>query len=184
MTYLEKWDYIYQVLGIKDFIYFISSPVIQDHLFGIKLVFIFFTLFFFGAVMYFYANSSYLQQHFVQDTSEFLSWQPYGLRQINRRWAKIVQKTASGNEADLKLAIIEADDVLYEVLEEMGFDGETVEEILQASRQRIPNYEDVMYAHITRNSIVYDPNFVLDPDEARRVLAMYESAIKTLSTQT
>ncbi len=181
MTYLEKWDYIYQVLGIKDFIYFISSPAIQEHLLGIKLVFIAFTIFFFVAVIYFYANSSYLQQQFVQDTSEFLSWQPYGLRMINRRWQKIIKKAEGGNESELKLAIIDADDVLYQVMEELNFDGETFEELLASASKKMPNYQDIVYAHAARNSIVYNPDFALEADEARRILASYENAIKTLS---
>ncbi len=181
MTYLDKWDYIYQVLGIKDFIYFISSPVIQDHLFGIKLVFYFFTIFFFAGVMYFYFNSSYLQQQFVQDTTEFFSWQPYGLREINKRWSRIIKKTESGDPAEFKLAIIEADDVLYQILEEMDYDGETFDDVLAAASRKVPNYEDVVYAHAARNSIVYNPDFTIDMEEAKRILAMYESAIKTLS---
>ena len=182
MNYLEAWDQLYSLLGIKDFIYFISSPVIQDQLFGVRLIFYAFTIFLFGSVIYFYINSSYLQRQFLQDTSEFLSWQPYGLREINKRWNKIIKKTESGSEAEFKLAIIEADDVLYQMLEELDFQGDTFEDVLSAASKKIPNYQDVVHAHQVRNLIVYDADFSLEIDEAKKILATYESVIKNLST--
>ena len=86
---MVTWEQLYDLVGVKDFIYFISSPVIQEQLFGIKLVFIFFAVFFFCAVIYFYINSSYLHYQFLQDVTEFFSWQAYGLIEINRRWRRL-----------------------------------------------------------------------------------------------
>ena len=44
---MVTWEQLYDLLGVREFIYFISSPSIQDQLFGVKLVFIFFAVFFF-----------------------------------------------------------------------------------------------------------------------------------------
>ena len=175
------WEYIYSLLGIRDFIYFIDSPSIQDALFPIKLVFILFTIFFFGAVMYFYINSSYIQYYFLQDTVEFLSWQPYGLRQINKRWQKIVKKIDSGGENEYKLAIIEADDFLYKTLEDKGFEGESFEELLtSASSKILPSYEVILSAHNLRNEVVHNSDYNLDLEMARVILSNYEKAIKNI----
>ncbi|MFI5205914.1 MAG: hypothetical protein ACHQVK_03155, partial [Candidatus Paceibacterales bacterium] len=108
-TMLINWDQIYNYLGVKDFVYFISSPSIQDALFPIKIVFIFFTAFFFCAVIWFYVNSSYIQYKFLQDTTEFLSKETYGLRKVTKNWRKIKKRAESGTDSDIKLAIIEAD---------------------------------------------------------------------------
>ena len=176
------WQQLYSFLGITDFIYFISNPAIQDTLFPIKLVFILFTVFFFCAVIYFYLNSSYLQYQFLQDVSEFFSWQAYGLRSIDKQWKSIVKKTDSGNEKDFKLAVIEADDFLYSVLEDRGFKGETFEELLNsAGRRMLPNLQDILDAHAVRDSIVFNPDYNLDVVDAKRMLANYESVIKNLS---
>ena len=123
------WEQLYELWGIRDFIYFISSPDIQQKLLPVKLVFIAFAIFFFVAVIYFYVRSSYLQRHFLQDTAEFLLWQPYGLQGVNRRWKQIMKKTEFGFDNEYKLALIDADDFLYQVLEERGFKGETFEEL-------------------------------------------------------
>ena len=97
------------------------------------------------------------------------------------RWKKIVKKTSSGQEADYKLAIVEADDFFNQVLLEKGFKGESFEELIQAARKVILNTEDITAAHNLRNSVVYDPDYKLDSEDAKKVLLDYEDAIKTIS---
>src|SRR3989338_2541032 len=163
-----SWIQIYEYLGVTEFIYFISSPIIQEKLFYIKLVFIAFGLFFLVGVFYFYLNSTYLQYQFLQDASEFFSWQPYGLRTINKRWRQIIKKTESRFEDDYKLAIIEADDFLYQVLEEAGFRGESFEELSKSAGARvITNLDTILQAHEIRNSIVYNQDFRIEPETAK-----------------
>lgn len=179
---MVTWEQLYDLLGIRDFIYFISSPSIQDQLFGVKLVFIAFAVFFFCAVIYFYLNSSYLHYQFLQDTAEFLSWQPYGLIEINRRWKKITRKLATGGESDYKLAMIEADEFLHHTLEDRGYKGDTFEELVNHAGQRLlPNFEDLLDAHVVRNAIVYNANYSLDMEKAKKMLSDYENAIKNIS---
>ncbi len=179
---LINWDYLYNLIGIKDFIYFISSPSIQETLFPIKLVFIFFTAFFFCAVIYFYLNSSYLQYQFLQEVTEFFSKESFELKKFNKSWKKIKKRMSSGNEAELKLAVIEADDFLYETLQDMDYDGTTFEELLDAAaKKNLPNREELLQAHQMRNSIVYEPGYKLDASEAKRILSAYETAIKNVS---
>jgi hypothetical protein len=179
---LINWDSIYNYFGIKDFIYFISSPSIQDTLFPLKVVFIFFTAFFFCAVIWFYVNSSYIQYKFLQDVTEFLSKETYGLRKVTKSWKKIKKRVESGSESELKLAIIEADDFLYENLQDMGYVGDSFEEIIDnASKKVLPNYQEVLDAHAIRNAIVYQPDYTLDTENAKRILSIYENTIKNLA---
>lgn len=182
LTTAEKWDLIYNYFGVKDFMYFISSPALQNELLPAKIIFIFFTAFFLCAVIYFYINSSYLRYQFLQDTSEFLSWQPYELRDINKRWKKIVKKTASGAENDYKLTIIEADDFLYQVLQERGSEGDTFEELVHGIAKKIPHdFEDILSHHKIRDSIVHETDYALDLEKAKKILSDYEKAIKDIS---
>ncbi len=176
------WDSIYNLLGIKNFIYFITSPGVQDMLFPMKLVFVAFAVFFFCAVMYFYINSSYVQYQFLQDIVEFFSWQPYGIREINKRWKKIMTKVDSGAESDYNLAIIEADDFLQQILDEKGYEGKTFEELINnAGRNILPNFQEILGFHNVRNSIVHNPNYKLELEEAKKILSVLEKAIKNAS---
>jgi len=174
------WETIYNTFGIRDFIYYISSPSLQDALFPLKMIFILFTIFFLCAVFWFYFNSTYVKYHFAQGAKDFFSFEPFGLREMNKRWDKIMRRTDSGLEPDYKLAIIDADDFLYQTLEDRGYQGETFEELLNnASKKIIVSMEDILEAHSIRNSIVYDPDYTLLIDRAKIILSNYEKAIKS-----
>lgn len=175
------WEILYNFLGIKDFIYYISSPQIQDMLFPIKLVFIFFTLFFLFYVIYFMINSSWLQYKFLEDANEFFSWQAYGQREMSKQWDKIKKRVESGAESDFKLSIIDADDFLAEVLDNRGYDSDDfVNSIQKAGKLIAPILDDVLKAHEIRNSIVYNPDFKITGAEAKKVLDTYQAAINNI----
>jgi len=175
------WETLYNLLGIKDFIYYISSPQIQDMLFPVKLVFVCFAMFFLAGVIYFTVNSSWLQYKFLEDVTEFFSWQSYGLRTISKRWKKIRQKLDTGIEAEYKLAVIEADDFLGEMLEERGFLEKGFEESLKkAGKGMLPNLDEILSSHEVRNSIVYNPDYEINGETVKKILAVYESAINNL----
>jgi hypothetical protein len=172
------WIDFYNFLGIKDFIFYISSPQLQDMLFSVKLVFVCFGMFFLAFVIYFMINSSWLQYKFLEDVTEFFSWQSYGSRGMSKAWNKIKKRADSGTESDCKLAIIDADDFLLGVLDERGYEGKDFEEIIAKAGKLIsPILNDVLGAHEVRNSIVYDPNYNLATEEAKKILNTYESAI-------
>ena len=173
------WETLYNFLGIKEFIYFISSSQIQDMLLPVKLIFIFCSIAFLSMIIYLMMDSTWLKYKFLEDVSEFFSWKAYGQREMQKQWAKVKKRTETGTETDYKLAIIDADDFLAEVLDERGYEGKDFGESLAlAGRLIAPILEEVMQAHETRNSIVYDPDFKLSAEEAKRILNTYEKAIK------
>ena len=175
------WEALYNFFGIKDFIYFISSSQIQDMLFPVKLVFVFCAMFFLAAVIYLMLNSSWLQYKFLEDVTEFFSWQAFGQREMTKQWDRIKKRTESGAESDYKLAVIEADDFLAEVLDNRGYDGEDFENsIKKAGRLIEPILNDVLKAHETRNLIVYNPDYKLPADLAKKILDTYESAVREI----
>jgi len=173
------WESFYNLLGIRDFIYFISSSEIQDMLLPAKIVFILCSLFFLAAVIYFMINSSWLQYKFLEDVSEFFSWKSYGQRELSKQWDKIKKRTESSAESDYKLAIIDADDFLAEVLDNGGYDGNNFQEsIKKAGRLIAPILNEVLEAHEVRNSIVYDPDYKLSAEQAKKILETYELAAR------
>ncbi len=171
------WEILYNALGIKDFIYFISSSQIQDMLFPVKLVFVLCSALFLILVVYFMLNSSWLQYKFLEDVTEFFSWQAFGQREMSKQWSKIKKRTDSGAESDYKLAIIDADDFLLEVLDNRGYDGDSFESgIKDAGRLIAPILDDLLHAHDVRNSIVYNPDYKLSVVDAKKILETYEAA--------
>jgi len=130
-------------------------------------------------VLYFYVNSSYLTYLFFQDVVDFFSWQSYNIKALNKRLKKIIKKTELGTESGYKLAIAEADDLLWQILEDKGYEGETFEQLIENTSRKVRiNAEDILQAHAMRNSIVYDPQYKLESEKAKKTLADYEKAIK------
>lgn len=178
-----NWESLYNLFGIKDFIYYISSSQLQEMLFPVRLVFIFFSVFFLAFVIYFMLNSSWLQYKFLEDVTEFFSWQAYGAREISKRLDKIKKRIDEGGESEMKLALIDADDFLEETLDDRGYEGKSFEEMLNKAEALIkPIFKDVQKAHEARNSIVYDPNYKLSKEDAKRMMDVYEKAISGIGT--
>jgi len=180
---IMSWEQLYNLLGIKDFIYFVSSPQLQDMLFPVKLVFAAFAMFFLVFVIYLMLNSSWLQYKFLEDVTEFFSWQAYGVREITKRWNKIKSRLDTGIEEDFKLAIIDAEDFFVETLEKSGYEGKGFKDSLQKAGRLLSSMsDDLIKAHEVRNSIVYDPDFKLSADQAKKTLSVFESAINAVGS--
>lgn len=117
----------------------------------------------------------------MQDMSEFFSWQAYGLREVNKKWKVIIKKIGSGSEKNYKLAIVEADDFLYEEMQDAEFKGGTFEEMAESAGKRVmTNWQDVLEAHKVRNLIVHEINYKLDLLQAKKMLDDYNKAIKSI----
>jgi hypothetical protein len=176
-----SWEQLYNLLRIRDFIYFVSAPELQDALFPAKLVFVAFAMFFLAYVIYFMINSSWLQYKFLEDTTEFFSWQAFGVREMEKQWARIKKRAESGTDSDYKLAVIDADDFLLEVLENRGYEGKDFQESVEkASKLLGPLAKEVLSAHQIRDSIVYNPDQKISTDEYKKMLDTYEVAAKTI----
>ena len=177
---MDFWESIYSLLGIKDFIYFISSPQLQDALFPVKLIFISFGMFFLAGVIYFMLTSSWLQYKFLEDVTEFVSWKAAGLKEISRRWGRIQKRADTGLQSEFKLAIIEADDFLTEMMEDRGFTGNNFEELAKSAGVIFPNLDEIMEVHKTRNSIVYEPDYKTDQAKTREMLFLINAWDRSL----
>ncbi|MDP4007076.1 MAG: hypothetical protein Q8P55_00565 [bacterium] len=131
--------------------------------------------------LYILARTMWLKFSLLFDLTEFFTFRPYGLRRMTGKWQKIQQRLGTANEAEYKLAIIEADGLLNDILLRMGFRGETLGDRLKTLTPAIiPNLNDVWQAHQTRNNVVHDPDYRLPLGEAQKTLAIYEQAFGNL----
>lgn len=98
----------------------------------------------------------------------------------NERWTTVEKLFISSNEADWRLAIIEADAMLEDLLIHMGFEGESVSERLkQAQPQSFPMLDYAWQAHRIRNRIAHDGlNYHLTQSDAWRVYKMFEGVFR------
>ena len=98
------------------------------------------------------------------------------------RYQEINKKVVSNNPSDWKIAVIEADKLFDETLQKKGFSGESLGERL---KNMVPGdlpdlYEDVWEAHKIRNQIVHEPDFELSQANARKIVGVFERAMKKM----
>ncbi len=93
----------------------------------------------------------------------------------NEKWQDIESKINSANPSDWRLAILEADIVLFEMLEQMGLPGETLgEKLKSADSSFFGTIQEAWGAHKIRNVIAHEGSgYALSYNEARRAIDLY-----------
>lgn len=95
---------------------------------------------------------------------------------VNEKWQKVLVHINSVNPSDWKLAILECDIMLGEILEKMGYMQESIGEKLKVIEPSdFTNIEAAWEAHKIRNAIAHEgSDFMINEREAKRVIGLYE----------
>ncbi len=171
---------------MENIISYLLSPELIPSPFGeiisvLRIVFLIVSLILFLVIVGILLRTQWLNRRFFENITEFMSFKPYEANKLLKDWEKINKRLESGSEAEYKLAIIEADSMLDDVLKRMGHTQETVEEKLESVKfSEIKNMDDLKQSRRTRNSVVHDPDYKLTLDKAREVLKVYENVFKDL----
>lgn len=99
------------------------------------------------------------------------------------QWQTVLDLVNSENPAEWKLAILEADNMLDEILEEQGYLGETLADKLKAmTPTRIASYNEIWEAHKVRNQIAHGGAVEMDLTKkmARDAVVQFGNAFKEL----
>lgn len=156
----------------------ITSPTF---LLYIKIIFIIIGALFLLGIIALLLNNSWLKRRFLEDWTEFFIYRPFGVKKTFKQWAKVLKRLDTGKEADYKLAVIEADGLLNDILKKMEYKGETMAKILeQINATILPNIEEIWEVHKIRNNVVHDPDYELSLEQARKILEIYEKSFRTL----
>ena len=97
-----------------------------------------------------------------------------------RRWNRILEQANSSNPESWRLAILEADIMLNELLDLQGYKGETIaDKMKQVDRAQFNSIDDAWEAHKIRNRIAHEGTTMsLSSRELREVIARYERVFK------
>ena len=156
----------------------ITSPTF---IFYLKVAFIVIGALFLLIIIFLLLKNSWLKRRFLEDWTEFFIYRPFGVKKTFKQWVKVLKRLETGKEADYKLAVIEADGLLNDILKKMGYKGETMAKILeQLDATILPNIEQIWKVHKIRNNVVHDPDYELSLEQARKILGIYEKTFRTL----
>lgn len=103
-------------------------------------------------------------------------------KQKNVRWERVDKYMTSLNPSDWKIAILEADNILDEIVERMGYKGETLGERMKAIEPSdFPYLEEAWAAHKFRNELAHRGMDVpLSRSDAERTINVYHRVFKAL----
>lgn len=113
-------------------------------------------------------------------TSENVIDDQKSTNQIYERWQDILKHSESENPSDWRFAIIEADILLDELLDQLRLPGNTIGDKLKAVEPSdFLTLDNAWEAHKARNQIAHQgSNFLLNQHETRRIIALYASVFK------
>lgn len=97
------------------------------------------------------------------------------------RWQEIRNHVQSFKEAEWKLAVIEADKLVDDVLRVAGYPGETMgERLMMIKPDQLVNIQNLWDAHKLRNLLVHDANYQLTHKQAVWCVEAFESVLHEL----
>ena len=96
------------------------------------------------------------------------------------RWNRVLDQMLSNDEQNWRLAILEADIMLNELLDSRGYKGETMgDKMKQVDRSDFNTIDLAWEAHKVRNAIAHQGSArLMNEREARRVIGLYEQVFR------
>ncbi len=102
--------------------------------------------------------------------------------QKNVRWERVEQYMTSLNPSDWKIAILEADNILDDIVERIGYKGTTLGERLKnVEASDFPYLEEAWQAHKLRNNLAHKgTEYALSKGEADQAINIYHRIFTAL----
>lgn len=147
----------------------------------VKPIFWIFSLLLILWLIFFLAKTDWLKLRYLENIVQFFTFRPYGVKRLVNQWERISKKVDTGRETEYKLAVIEADSMVNEMLKKSGYSGKTFEEKVKSlSPAILKDKEKLLRAHKNRNQIVADPDFELDAEQTKKILDEYKLVLISL----
>jgi hypothetical protein len=101
--------------------------------------------------------------------------------EATKQWLAVEARLESDNVSHYKVAILEADHFIDNLLKESGFDGENMgERLANVHHGQLQSHAGLSEAHAVRNRIVNESAFTLDRTQAQDLLAKYKALLVEL----
>ncbi len=105
---------------------------------------------------------------------------PVAYKKITKKqWLSVEGHLSGHSSRDWKIAVLEADRIVEDILSKVGFAGENFRERIEnVHPDSLEKREELLRAHSVRNAIIRDPDYVLGKEDAREMVQIYEEFLK------
>ena len=178
-------DFLY---SLADFLTALArEPELKTSLAVFKVLFIIISVSFLGLTIWFYTKSGFFAQkklyysYFFKKEKKPEASSALPLKELADYWRQLVLRLDYQDEAQWKLAVIEADNFFDHALNLLGYPGESLGERLQKILpEHLANIDEVWRVHKLRNALVHDAAFQISHSQARDVINTYQQALRDL----
>ncbi|MBN2197876.1 hypothetical protein JW698_01625 [Candidatus Wolfebacteria bacterium] len=135
-----------------------------------------------GFIIYFIFNGEIFKDSVSQYAKTFNKNNFFSGNENLKIWDQIQKRLESKKADQLKIAVIEADNILNNFLREAGYKGKNLEErLLKITSVELCNIEELKQVHKTRKKIDTEPEFFLNYGEAKTIVDIYKKALQDLN---
>ena len=118
---------------------------------------------------------------FFKIISNFLFTFAFPKRRLNKSWQKVLSRLSKNDEANLRLALLEAENLFDDLLRQMHIPGESMADRLKClDSSQISNIDEIWQAHKLRNTVVHNSEYPITKNEIEFGVYAYEKALKEL----
>ena len=168
---------LYILSNLKSFLISIGGTpaVLALKWFGGVLVLIF------GALTVLLIVKLQIIDNWFKTAGNFLLTQAFPKRHLNKSWQKILIRLNKNDESNLRLALIEADNLFDDLLKQMRLPGESMADRLRyIDSSQVSNIDEIWRAHKLRNVLVHNHEYPITRNEMEFGVKAYEKALKEL----
>lgn len=134
-----------------------------------------------GFIIYFIAKLNIIGEK-VENFIEILGAKDISKRRTLKVWKQIQKRLKTGELNQFKLAILETDRILFEVLKMSGYKGKNLDEIFeQITEAQLSNIKEIRLAHRLRHRIATEPDFYLSQNETEMAIEIYKKVFQELN---
>ncbi len=167
-------------MSFEDFFLFFRSELWENLASILNPTSILLIVFFLVVIIWALAKSSWLEVYIFADAREFKKGSPIPLeKKAQQNWQKIKKRLQSTKEANWKMAVLEGEEIVEELLLKMGYKAKDFRSrLLLADEAQIPNFKDLLEAAEVYEGILNDPDYKLSRHDAEKVLNTFEEFLK------
>ena len=104
---------------------------------------------------------------------------------LQERWESIIARSKINTQESIKHAILDADNMVDELLARMGLKGEHMADRLEnLSSEDFGSLNRLWAAHRVKNNLIHEPGFVISQEDAQKTIADYGSFLKEIGVIT
>ncbi|MCX6764961.1 MAG: hypothetical protein NT148_00240 [Candidatus Nealsonbacteria bacterium] len=167
--------------AINGAISFLFHPEFTGIFLFIKIIFIIISAALAINIFFLIAHSSWFAWRYKMDLHEFKEFKPLEAGEMSVKWKKVEDRMKTKSEAEYKLAVLEAEDLLKQALKMDGYEGDTLEvQLGKVDSSDISDTSKVLKAHNFRNKIVKDEEIKVSFNEARAAVDDYKKAFEEM----